>query len=132
MDERVMELWDLVPPAEAKVAERSKEIEALKGQLAEKRKLAVGLKSQIEEEYKRLTGARAQVALDVRNPTLLAKYESIRQRHGGQGMAEITKSGHCSACGTHQPERTIELLKDGRPTTCESCHRLLYFTEGVV
>jgi predicted nucleic acid-binding Zn-ribbon protein len=132
MDERVMELWELVPPAEAKVADRAKQIDVLKQQLTEKRKQAVGVKSQIEEDYKRLMAARPQVANDVRNPTLLAKYESIRQRHAGKGMAEITKSGHCSACGTHQPERTIELLKDGRPTTCESCHRLLYFTEGVI
>ncbi|RYF45944.1 MAG: hypothetical protein EOO38_15085 [Cytophagaceae bacterium] len=32
----------------------------------------------------------------------------------------------------HLPERTIQGLKDDKPLACETCHRLLYYTEGVV
>jgi predicted nucleic acid-binding Zn-ribbon protein len=130
-DERIMELWELIPPAEKDAEAIAAQIEEKKKQFAERRKQAMIEKEQLEAEYKKYAAARPKLAEEVRNPGLLARYDGIRQRHGS-GMTEITKTGHCGACGTHLPERTLQMLKDDKAATCESCHRLLYYSEGVI
>jgi predicted nucleic acid-binding Zn-ribbon protein len=132
MDERVLELWDQLPPAEKAAESINSQIEQKKKELAERRKGALEERAQIESEFKRLTASRGSAAEAVKSPSLIAKYDSIRQRHSGIGMTDVTKTGHCGACGTHLPERTLQMLKDDRTVTCESCHRLLYYTEGIV
>lgn len=130
LDIRLLELMDLVPPAQAAAAVIEKKILALKSQLKEHQKKALDLKGQLEENYKRFAAARPKAAAEVEK-VLLSKYESIRQRHGGIGMAEA-KTGSCGACGTKLPERTLTLLKDDKLTLCDNCHRILYFTEGLI
>jgi len=130
-DERILELMDLVPAAkavsdkiEAAIAEKQKVV-------AEKRKAAVGVKAQLEADFKQKTAARPEAAKEV-SPSLLARYEAIRPKHDGIGMAEIVKSRQCGGCGTLLPERTLQNAVDDKVVTCETCHRILYFTEGVV
>lgn len=129
-DDRLLELMELLPPAktaaekvEAKIAER-------KHALSEARKAAVALKTQLEQEYARLTKLRPEAAKNI-SPTLLARYESIRQKQG-TGMAEVAKRRSCGGCGTLLPERTIVAVQEDKVVTCETCHRILYYTEGVV
>ena len=131
-DERIMELWGLLPPAEKAAEDVQKKIDEKTKELAERRKKALSDKTLLEQDFKKYTAARPQLAEAVKNPTLLARYESIRQRHAGLGMAEVTKRQSCGACGTNLPERTIQLLKDDKIVTCESCHRILYYSEGLV
>ncbi|MEZ0327543.1 MAG: zinc ribbon domain-containing protein [Fimbriimonas sp.] len=131
-DERIMELWGLLPPAEKAAEAVQKKIDEKTKELAERRKKALSDKTLLEQDFKKYTAARPQLAEAVKNPTLLARYESIRQRHAGLGMAEVTKRQSCGACGTNLPERTIQLLKDDKIVTCESCHRILYYSEGLV
>jgi uncharacterized protein len=131
-DERILELWEELPPAEKEAAAIQEQIAAKKQELTARRKKALTEKEQLEAEYKKYAGARSQLAQDVKNPSLIAKYEAIRQRHGGIGMTDVTRTGHCGGCGTHLPERTVQMLKDDRSATCESCHRLLYYTEGII
>ena len=66
--------------------------------------------------------------------TLLDRYEKIRARHAGIGMAKVVlKPGPtCEACGNAVPERVMTSLLDDKVATCEACHRLLYYTLGVV
>jgi predicted nucleic acid-binding Zn-ribbon protein len=131
-DERIMELWELIPPAEKAAADIQKRIDEKTKELAERRKKALSDKTLLEQDYKKYTAARPQLAEAVKNPSLLARYDSIRQRHGGIGMAEVTKKQSCGACGTSLPERTIQMLKDDKTATCESCHRILYYSEGLI
>ncbi|HSI72050.1 MAG TPA: C4-type zinc ribbon domain-containing protein [Fimbriimonas sp.] len=131
-DERILELWELLPPAEAAASGVQKRLEDKKQQLAERRKKAVQEKGMLEADYKKYTALRPELAEAVKNPTLLARYDSLRQRHSGLGMAEVTRKQSCGVCGTNLPERTIQMLKDDKLVTCESCHRILYYTEGIV
>jgi len=131
LEERILQLWELVPPAQ-------QEADALEAQIAEKKKelsvhqkKALQLKAQLEADYKEKTAQRPGAAKAV-SPGLLTRYEAIRKGHGGIGMGEITQKGTCSACGTLLAERTIQGAKDERVVTCDECHRLLYFTEGLV
>lgn len=130
LDERLLELMDLVPPAQVEAAALEKKIHAARVQLKDHQKKALDMKAQLEENYKRFSAARPKAAAEVEK-VLLSKYESIRQRHGGVGMAEA-KTGSCGACGTRLPERTMTLLKDDKLTLCDNCHRILYYTEGLI
>ncbi len=130
-DERILELYELVPPAkkladaaEAKVAVKKKE-------LSERRQVAIKEKEQLEKSYKEYATARPEKAKIV-SPTLLARYEAIAKGHGGIGMVQALKTGHCGGCGMHLAERTMQMLKDEKTITCEACHRILYWTEGLV
>lgn len=130
-DARLLELWDLMPPAqklaeavEAKLAERRKA-------LAVAHKAALAQRAEIEAAFKQRQAERPQVESQI-SPALKARYDQIRQRTHGLGMAEVRKNGACGGCGTQLPERTLQALREDKVATCESCHRILYFTEGVV
>jgi predicted nucleic acid-binding Zn-ribbon protein len=130
-DERLLELYDLIPPAREAADKISKMLDVKRQELGEANKRAQTMKSELEREFARLTKLRPETAKIV-NPALLARYDSIRQRHAGVGMAEVTKKGSCSGCGTSLPERTLQALREDKVATCESCHRILYFTEGLI
>jgi len=130
-DERILELWELVPPAKEKADKIEAAIAAKKKELAEQQKKALTVKTQLETDFKTKMAERPAAAKEV-NPSLLARYESIRPKHDGIGMAEVVKKRQCGGCGTLLPERTLQMALDDKVVTCESCHRILYFTEGVV
>jgi predicted nucleic acid-binding Zn-ribbon protein len=130
-DERLLELYELIPPAKAAADVIHEQIEKKRLELGDANKKAQAMKLELEREFARLTKLRPEAAKIV-NPALLARYDSIRQRHNGVGMAEVTKKGSCSGCGTGQPERTLQALREDKVATCESCHRILYHTEGVI
>lgn len=127
---RMVELMDLVPPAKAAAAAVEGKIAKTKAALAEHRKGAMELKKKLEEEFKRLAQARPD-ALKGIDAGLLAKYEAIRAKQG-TGMAQVVKGTSCSGCGNVLPTRTLEAVKIDRVVTCEQCHRILYYTEGLV
>ncbi|HEY0867916.1 MAG TPA: C4-type zinc ribbon domain-containing protein, partial [Fimbriimonas sp.] len=131
-DERIMELWDLVPPAQERAKQVQAKLDEAKHRLNERKKAALQERKNIEQEFNRLNALRPEAAKGI-SPTLLARYEDIKKKHGGIGMAQVNRqSVTCDGCGTHLPERTIAALKDDRVMTCETCHRLLYYTEGLV
>lgn len=130
-DERILELWDLVPPAKEAADKITARLEDAKKRLAERKKTALAEKTAIEAEYARLNALRPDAAKGI-SSSLLVRYEDIRKRHGGIGMAQVSKKNTCTGCGTLQPERTLAGLKDDKVITCETCHRILYWTEGLV
>ncbi|MFQ3586122.1 MAG: hypothetical protein SNJ76_00470 [Fimbriimonadaceae bacterium] len=130
-DERIMELWELVPAAKSKEEEARKAIDAKKAELAAYQKKVIAAKHQLEKAYRERQAERGPAAEKV-PAAMLARYESTRQRTGGVGMAKISKTGSCGMCGTMLPEKLIEGAREGRLVACEGCHRFLYFSEGVV
>ena len=130
-DEKILALWEVIPPAKELSEKIDKLIAIKQAELAEKKKAAIALKGQLETEFARLTKLRPDATRGI-PPILMAKYDGIRQRNGGIGMAEVTKKQTCSHCGTVMPERTVQGLKDDKVISCESCHSILYYTEGVV
>lgn len=132
LDERIMQIWEELPPAKQKLERVEKAIAERKQKLAQEHKAALQTKAQLEAEFKQKSAERPAAAKEL-SPTLLARYEGIRQKHGGVGMGEVDiRRKTCGACGTSLPTRTIESLKEDKLVTCESCHRILYYNEGVV
>lgn len=130
-DERILELWELVPPAEKAAKEAMAPIEAKKKELAEHQKKMLELKKQLETEFKQLQAKRPAAAQAV-GAGLLAKYDAIRQKHGGIGMTTVDKKGNCTMCGTLLPKKTVEAALEDKVVTCDECHRIVYATEGVI
>lgn len=129
LDDRLLELMEAAPPAKAAATEIEELISKKKAELATHRKAALETKAKLESEFKRLSAARPEAAKEV-EAGLLARYEAIKKNHD-TGMAEV-KKGFCGGCGNHLPEKTVETLKIDRVATCEQCHRILYYSEGLV
>lgn len=132
MDVRVLELWDLVPPAKEGAAKIQQAIDEMAKELAMHQGKAVQTKHKLEAEFKKRSAERPDAVKEIPR-AMLDRYESIRQKNGGIGMARIVlKTGTCEMCGLKLPTKSIEAAKEERMATCEGCHRLLYYSEGLV
>lgn len=131
MDGRLLELMDLTPPAKAAADAIQAKIDEAKRELSEHQKKVVQLKTDLERQFKEVTAKRKAALAEVL-PAMLLRYDAVRQRTGGVGMSDVVRGGFCAMCGTHLPEKLIEGAKDGRIVTCESCHRILYASDGIV
>jgi hypothetical protein len=130
--DRLLELYELLPPAVTLQEEAEKKLKAQQEVIAQKRQEALTQKKTLEESFHKLGAARPEASKGI-SPTLLARYESIRKNHSGIGMVEIDKrTGNCSGCGMHLPVRVITMVREDKVAVCEACHRILYYTEGVV
>src|SRR5688572_5459721 len=97
-DVRVLELWEIVAPAKTKAEEAQKKINEHKEQIKHFQKGVIETKTKLEQDFKSASAQRTPIASEV-HAGLLAKYDSIRNRHGGIGMARIQKNGSCGSCG---------------------------------
>ncbi len=72
------------------------------------------------------TEARDAIKAGIR-PDVLRRYEMIRAKKGGQGIALI-KNETCQGCFIHLPPQVSIILKRGTDELqfCPHCHRILY------
>lgn len=131
MDGRLLELFELTPPANAAADSAKKLVEAKKAELAEYQKRVVKEQERLKAEYAKANALRPAATKDI-EPHLITRYDAIRQRQGGVGMSKITKQGTCEMCGMKLPVKSIEMAREDRVVTCEACHRILYYTEGLI
>ena len=130
-DDRLLELMEELPPIEAESKNLQAEIKMLNEAIARKRELAVKTRDQIQIQYDQTAKRRPEAMKEV-SPSLLAKYETIKKQHQGTGMALVKRDRSCDACGMLQADRTITHLLEGQIIQCESCKRILYYTEGAI
>jgi hypothetical protein len=121
---------ELVKEADDAVKEVAARMAVVRKDLKAHQAKAIELKGQLESEFVRFTNSRPEALKEV-EPGLLAKYEALRTRLGGVALADA-KTGTCGACGNTLPTRTMTLLREERVVSCEQCHRILYYTEGVL
>lgn len=124
-DERLMQLYEEVPPVLEAADEVKARVAELEQKVLSKKAEAVERHSEIKAEFDRLVAGRAAVAQEV-EPDVMEKYNEVRKQTGGIGLAEITDVLTCSQCGMIVPERSLELIQGGRIHQCEGCHRILY------
>ncbi|HRI44675.1 MAG TPA: hypothetical protein PLL78_10750 [Fimbriimonadaceae bacterium] len=125
LDERILELWELVPAAQALEKEHSEHLSHKQAELDAYQNRVVEQRTLLADSYKKLAAQRPDLAKAV-DPGLLRQYDAIRQKYGGIGMAEVLDSGACGSCGTTLPRRTVVAVAEDRLEHCESCHRLLF------
>lgn len=128
LEERILELMDIVEERKSALGEAEKvlerqeaELTALIDKLQTQRK---ALSSTIEE----LSSKREQ-ALPAVPAGLMKRYESMRARAGGV-VVSVVEAERCSACHTQIMGGVMRILKsDDGLETCENCGRLLYLEQ---
>jgi predicted nucleic acid-binding Zn-ribbon protein len=82
--------------------------------------------AKLDEELKLAMRSRSEAQLDVKDAALLKRYEEIRARSGGIGIAQIV-SQNCGGCNMTLPSIQIKLVREAEiePQACENCGRLL-------
>ncbi len=71
------------------------------------------------------TRRRPAAVAEVEDPALLKRYEDIRAKHAGIGIAKI-EDGNCGGCHMKLPSADVKVVREGvKPQTCENCGRLL-------
>lgn len=124
VEEKILELWEVVPPAKAEADRIAQEFKSIREQAQGGQSVMGAERSRLEAEFKELSAKRPEIASGIPAP-LLKQYEAIRAKHGGIGMAEVVDKA-CGRCGTMLPERVLVALNEDKLMTCESCHRILF------
>ena len=127
---RSLELMEAIEPALAATKVEKERVDHFKGEVTKSHAAALEEKTRLEAAFKEAMAQRP-AALKAVNPVLIPKYEAIVKKHG-TGMARITKTRSCGACGLNLAEKTIENVKEERWVTCEQCHRALYYSDSVL
>lgn len=109
----------------SRISSLDDEIHNLQRAIKRKRKAATEAHAEIEQKFKKLAAERPLRAKEVPS-ALLAQYEAIRKRTGGTGMAVITPTRNCAACGVAVPEKERELVARDQVVTCQSCKRIYF------
>jgi predicted nucleic acid-binding Zn-ribbon protein len=130
-EERLLSVWDAVAATEKAFKKEQVSLDEKTKTFKEWKAKAVTFKAQLEARYQDLS-TRRPLALRGINPSLLAKYEASKLQHHGIGVSVVSKQQTCEECGTKVSEKSIESIKDDRIVTCEECHRILYWTGGIV
>jgi len=125
LDERILELMDEVDVQKSVAA--STEAEAKVAETHHKSTVA-DWRTKFEaaaQELATLGQRRPLIVAAITDKSLLKRYEDLRARPGGIGLAKINGS-NCSACGMSLPSNTIKSVREGEElTSCENCGRLL-------
>lgn len=96
-------------------------------------------KPEVARQAEALSGRLEVLRTQLPRP-LLAQFDLVRRRYGGQALAaarRVDRVGrgqemwHCSACNYRvRPQTIVEIRNQGAVVACDSCKRILYLPEG--
>jgi hypothetical protein len=132
-----------VKTLEEEIAQRKKDLEEIKANTEEcttlekqshkkyKTELSKHEGTQVENREEREDKARERDKLAEKLPTrIIRQFERIASRRNGIGLA-VCQQAVCNGCNVRvRPSVVDELRKHRRLITCESCKRILFFSEG--
>lgn len=125
IDERILILWEQVEPVTAEVNERRKEFDEIDAKLKNHLEKYAQVKAEFDKKMSQLIAMRNAAAKHA-DPDLLQKYDAVRVRHGGVGLAEVIND-ECGACHARIARYNLERIASGDSLEkCESCDRLLF------
>lgn len=124
IDARILELWELLPPAREIAAELEGKITQLKDQIATKQVEAKKEHERLQADFKAKASERGPLAKRVPQ-LLLDHYEKLRSKLD-VGMAMVSNDNRCIACGMHVPPKAIVFINEDRVVQCENCRRILF------
>ncbi|MCE5198594.1 MAG: hypothetical protein ABFD54_16525 [Armatimonadota bacterium] len=125
LDGRTLELYELVESARASVTSTHSTLEAIEKQARIALKKESAEKTRLEAELEQLTAQRNEAVVKVTDKSLLSRYDAIRKRNGGVGLA-LVLDGKCGGCHVSVTNYTIRNLYTIDETQfCENCGRIL-------
>ncbi|MBS1723604.1 MAG: hypothetical protein JSS66_11690 [Armatimonadetes bacterium] len=123
-DARILELWELVPPAKEKASGLEGQISQLKGEIVKKQTAAKEEHARLQAAYK-AEAAKRPAALKAVPEPLLTLYEKLREKLG-VGMAMVTDAHRCDTCGLPVAEKPFDAVVHDKVVQCEGCRRILF------
>ena len=127
-DERILELWEEVPPAKASEEQAAEALKAAESRLTEYRSKYDTFKVEFEHRMTDLV-AKRDVLVNGVDQALLKKFEQNRDKRHGIGIALVV-DGMCTACSTPVPKKQLGDVSLGHSLeSCENCFRFLYVDE---
>ncbi|MEO7453540.1 MAG: hypothetical protein ABIV13_02115 [Fimbriimonadales bacterium] len=128
-DERLLEVWDEVPPAKVDEDSAAVALKATEERLAEYRTKYDTFRVEFDSRMTDLIAKRDEVIKAV-DAGLLAKYQQNRDRRHGIGISLII-DGLCTTCSTPVPTKQLgDVIAGHSLETCENCFRFLYVDEA--
>ena len=129
-DELILAYWDEVPTLKEAAEQAKQRAEAAIKKFTDWKAEAAVQKVELEKRFKDLSARRPEIAKTI-GPALIGRYDGIRAKYQ-VGMADITHEKTCEECGSAIPEMVMVQLIDDKVVVCEGCHRILYYTGGVI
>ncbi|MDA8165111.1 MAG: C4-type zinc ribbon domain-containing protein [Desulfobacteraceae bacterium] len=124
-EEELVLLLEQVESLRAKLTEETNVCEAKDKLLGEAQARADQQAAELNDKKGKIAKVRDEKAGEVA-PTLLRKYEMLRQRRNGTAIAPVL-NGVCRGCNMNiPPQLYIELQKAQQLLSCPTCNRLMF------
>ena len=126
VEDVILEVMEEREPVEALVGKLAAELAALEDRLGHIRSDLHLAEEELSVEEADHAARRAELAAGVA-PELLDRYERLRQRLGGIGVARLV-NGSCGGCHLSLPATELDRLRKAPAdavVTCEQCGRIL-------
>jgi uncharacterized protein len=130
-DEKILELWDKLPPVEKEFEDAKSKVAKFESDFEAWKVKAAAAKQEMAVKYKKYQERRPELAKTI-STALLNRYESTAKSSNGIGMSLVTRQHTCEECGSKIAERILLLLQEDQVATCEECRRILYYTDGII
>lgn len=131
LDDKIFVLMEQVPADAVNTKPLEEKLAQKKAELLQHQAKVRAQQAKLEEAFRTKSAQRPELAKAV-SPALLAKYDAIRKKLDGVGMTDVARNGSCESCGTMLATKIIEGAKEGRVVNCDTCHRIVYASEGLV
>ena len=129
LDERILELYDVVERQQAEVRQAEEAAAELKRRVEEQSAQYQAKSHELTSQIEQLTSQRQNAVSTITDRALLQRYETVKARYKDSGLAKV-EDGKCGGCHISLTPYILRLLKeDGHYQTCESCGRILYLEE---
>jgi predicted nucleic acid-binding Zn-ribbon protein len=126
LEDLILEVMEEREPVESLVGQLSAELAAVADRQAHIEVDLHAAESELAAEEAEHAGRRRELAATV-PADLLERYERLRKRLGGVGVARLV-SGSCGGCHLTLPATELDRLRKAAPdavVTCEQCGRIL-------
>lgn len=126
---KILESFDREEQVQKAVAEFERRVTAEEAKQKEGEAALEREHAELEQAIHSITQDRESVKPSI-PPPLLYRYDRVAQKRSGIGVAEIRKDA-CGACfRTLTPQALQEVKRNDSVLTCESCGRILVWTEA--
>jgi uncharacterized protein len=126
LEDELLEVMEQAEPVGEEEGRLVEQRTALEAEAARQAAAAEGSEAEIDAEIATVGGRRAELVVGV-PPDLLAEYERLRARLGGEGVARLD-GNRCTGCHLTLPAKEVEAVRrapSGSVPHHEECGRIL-------
>ncbi len=128
LEDRILEILLEADGLAAEVAREEADLAAEKAAVAEERQALEASGADFGQRREASVGARDRLSAQM-DPAALSLFESVSRARRGVAVVEA-RAGHCGSCHVRlRPQIFNDIRLNERIIQCESCQRILYFTE---